>query len=322
MRVVGRRNTPAGLLIFAAVTFTAACGGAVVGSAISVEIAEVQKQLDLIADAVYGTTHQRSAGSFLAHHRVNDPMAHCMRKRGFGFRSTWVDEHRFGRAATAGTLDTRWLAPLGIRAVTYDAQALAPAQQLSDKIATTIDPDDPANEPGYFAALAACESVVGYPGNDDLDKTWQPEGSLKLQGDYRAMLESVDGGLDEFLEPYRKCMAEAGHPVKDYLDGLERVRTRQPSHTNIPSPGGPSTPEWARVLDTEANIMKADAKCRRQGHVRGMTILGFMLEDFTREHAAALAANEAGWRRIVAEARSMGWTPPPGRLDTVQLSLG
>ena len=261
---------------------------------------DVEGQADWTYQQIWGDAEQKDAGQFLANAAIQGPIKRCMSERGLTypakFTPLWLGYETNG---TAGA----WMGHLQ-EAPSTTERLLTEARKLE----RNPEPNPDLNKPGYRDAQAECEKLSGDP-----DKVVKPPGTQELSGEYSAkVLNPVEDELGS-LEPYTKCMGEAGVD----LDGLDAegysalYMHLSSSMPGPPLPGEEPSEKWSRFLEYEAEALDADEACRAEKYREGLAILEPRLREFRAENSERLLASERAWVELLQRARAQGYPQTP-----------
>jgi hypothetical protein len=274
----------------------ASCGDQSQQSAEELTVAQdVEGQADWTYQQIWGDAEQKDGGQFLANTAIQRPIKECMSGRGLTypakFTPLWLGYQSNG---TSGA----WMGHLQ-EAPSKTEVLLTEAHQLERS--PQVNPD--LNKPGYREALAECEKLSGDP-----DKVVVPEGTEELGAEFTRLKGAVEDELGS-LEPYTKCMAEAGFDLGG-MDAEGWTALYMLLTSKMPDPplsGQEPTEEWTRYLKMEAEALDADETCRAEKYREGLTVLGPRLRVFRQEHAEQLAASERAWADLLKRAEAQGY---------------
>jgi hypothetical protein len=302
-----RHIIPRAALVVLFVLLTDACGQAAGSGGGSAPTSTSQGAVTPAqADALYleiaGTVDQRAAGDELAYHIEEDPVTACMVGAGINYTPIpFVNQWQDWPSAGSSTFDTSWLAPLSDpEYLTQFVQSQAAAQRTagadraaSDQAYYALSPDA---KKAWDAAMSNCPEGTGYV------DAWHPAGYSELIGLFHNTVNGIDHNIGEtYADSYASCMSNAGYTnVSDRLDLLAALQSQQPPNGEIPDVGSSGGPDWQAWVASVDQAFSADAACRADAYNAGWASLGPALSQFESENAAALAAEEAGWEKIVS----------------------
>jgi hypothetical protein len=258
------------------------------------------------ADALYleiaGTADQRAAGDQIAYRIEEDPVTACMTGAGINYAPVpFVNQWKDWPSDGSSTFDTSWLAPLNDPDyLTQFVQSQAAAQRLAGADEAASDQAyyslDSAAKKAWDAAMSDCPEGTGY------EDAWHPAGYYSLIGLFHNAVDGIDHSIGvTYADSYTSCMNSAGYPgVSDRLSLLASLQSQQPPNDEIPEVGASGGAEWQSWVAAVDQAFKADATCRADAYTAGWADLGPALGQFETDNAAALAAEEAGWQKIVS----------------------
>jgi hypothetical protein len=269
---------------------------------------EADKALARLDTVISGTVKERTAGAYLAHRALNDPVKACMAELGFTYADNFVG-HSQGLTDPGGSSET-WTAPLMSSGVSANARgAVAAVREEQRFAAQTPDPTSVEASNEYSRALEGCA-----PTSNGYAQETSPPGAMALASDLSELVVTVEKTVGPSTT-YNRCMQEAMYDVVvDDVDGYQGLvhllRSHLPNSSSIPAPGDPTTSEWERFLRYEAAALATDANCRGDEHNKAMQTLAPLLEKFEDDHATQIGQLRQEWRDIVARATSAGWNAP------------
>lgn len=301
-----RHIIPQATLMLLCVALTGACGQATANAGGNAPTSTSQgvvtpDQADALYSEIAGTADQRAAGDQLAYHIEEDPLTTCMTGAGINYTPIpFVNQWKDWPSTGSSTFDTSWLAPLNDpEYLTQFVQSQAAAQRTtgadvaaSDKAYYSLDP---AAKKAWDDAMANCPRGLGY------EDAWHPAGYSALIGVFHNVVNGIDHSIGAtYAGSYASCMNSAGYPdVSDRLGLLATLQAQQPPNDEIPDVGSSGGPDWQAWVASVGQAFKADGTCRAAAYSAGWASLGPALSQFETENADALAAEEAGWEKIL-----------------------
>ncbi len=253
---------------------------------------------------ITGSQAQRSAGVYVQYRSHQDAIVGCMAKQGQTYEPPAFVDTWSGWQSEGGAGHTEWLAPLSLQPVTPNAQVLAVVQRAHmrrGEVANAYTRLADEEKRRYDAALDKCA-----PPDNGYDEVDHPPLSAHLQKELNALLQSVDNQMADHEGAYRGCMAERGIDVASRESLLDQIEAALPQRlSDIPAPGSPDNPSWARAKEQESRLASVDVRCRRAAHDEGYMLLAPKLAEFERERAAELTAVQRDWNEVVSRAASL-----------------
>ena len=287
------------------VLIATACGSGVKQSAVlssQGEISAAETRLHNLYAAISGSSLERTAGEFVAHHKFQDAIVACMRALGFTYRPPAYTDVWASWAPDSVTAGTRWLAPLKDDPVTGRIQGQVPAAR---EAAVQESAPGPVLSAAYLAACPSCNNPAnGY------EEAYHPAGYSQLLTPFYRMFERVDAQLTgAFAGSYASCMTSRGTDNTTYAELVNDIKAHLPEISQIPTPGEAPDSAWQAAKAYESSVASSDKTCRQAAHDLGYSMLVPKLNEFEATYANELVVIREEWRALIAHAKSFGDVP-------------
>lgn len=301
------------MLSFILAATVAGCGGLIADGSSTDDspttLADAQRLSDTLYGQINGNALQREAGEYLVWHALNSPVDECMTSAGFDFDPTFIS-HSVGYKAS-GTSGTIWLGEPHLRIISERHRGAAESSRQREAwVETPPEKESPETTESYQEALQDCDSPGG--GGDAVSLAYA-DGVDELRGKFNSVIYAVDEDLGDPGD-YMSCMEDkgfglGGDDVEGYTAMTMYLLRKLPPPREIPAGDEPPSNAWTRFLQTEGEVLGADAGCRQAKYQEGMKILGPKLLEFQDKNAAEIGEVHANWQQMVETAKAKGWVP-------------
>lgn len=272
----------------------AACGNA--ASTVSVADADAdaaQRQITAVAQVVYGTSEQRSAGERRVYLMFQGGVADCMGKKGYTYDAPSFDDFTVpGSRRTM--LHSPWLAsPSDSLGAGRNVQRWAEVMTGRDSGGQSYQYLDADGRQAYDKALDHCDPANGYENSQFPDATW-----VAMKG-LNAIAGEVDSAMDDrHGKEDAACMAEAGVDVADYYELYEQVDGAYAPYRQRSLAGLSAAAAWDAGAAFEAKAAAADAACRTEAYGEAVVLAAPLVQEWADSHADLLTSVTQQWQQL------------------------
>lgn len=281
----------------AGVLVLAACGQPDAAHISTSEVAAGESRIAEVADAVYGSAAQRSAGERRVYDMFQGGIVDCMASKGFQYDPPGFDDFTVPGSSKT-TLTSPWLQhPADSLGVGENARRWVEVMTNRDPGGEAYLALDAEGKNDYNHALDHCQGPDnGYATAQFPDAVWV---AIK---DLDAIANDVTAAIDgRHGEEYTACMAEAGFHVADYYDLYEAVDGGYSPYRERALAGKPTEAAWRTAEEDEAAAAKADATCRTEGYREAVAMAAPLVQKWADSNADLLASVKQQWRQLEQE---------------------
>jgi hypothetical protein len=265
------------------------------------EATAIEQQAEALVVAISGNASQKEAARFLERTEFLRPYRDCMADAGFASEDVYLPQWA---GWTPNATEGIWMGELQYRVSPAMAgQAALEASAYEPARAGSVQ-----DREGYREASDRCVAAVD---PDVGEEAGESAAAQQLLVGYHRLIDDVDSLLGS-IEPYARCMAEAGFDYRSVViddDGAQGTFLYLSGGAPAaPLPGADPSAEWVAFLTHEQQVLDADEACRGDTYRRGLAMLAPQLAEFEQAHAQELKDLAAGWDRTLAVARANGFT--------------
>lgn len=229
------------------------------------------------------------------HQSMQDAIATCMRGDNQDYTPAPYQGIAGGPVAPA---DVTFAAPLGTDfGIASGKQSVAEGLSLASNRGIE-DLGTAERQQEYFQALETCAGA-----GEQFQESYRPASQDSLAAPFEALLLSAQdsAAVQAEMLDYRDCLAGKGIRASHYLELWMLAQARFPA-VDVPWEQLQDRPDWAAAGEYEPELAAADASCRANLRVVGMSVSWRGLQQFAADHTVDLAAIDAAWAEIRAVA--------------------
>lgn len=301
-----------------------ACGAPSQGTQIGVDAhgssdsEGIVQSVEASFSAWHGSPQDRQAVEVLTAYKANGAYSQCMVAAGYPVYWQTLVPHAAEWPALGAT---RWLRE-PMKSTIADPKRTSAARDVLDNADEQREISDAEARQGNICR-DRIESVseldaIGWPeGLDDLSEKWNEVTSkavFAVAGNEQAFVDCV---VERARETSGLKLASGSFVDMIGSVGDQMIPLRPPP-AEIPALDEPTTADWQRYADPEQEYLAAAWHCQEPTYDEAMRALPPVVASFERENAELIAALQAHWEEVRAEATKAGWSPQNPYADPIE----